>query len=40
MKFQVINSPNFAKKARNLRKIKFIIIHYTGMQSNVYQLRG
>ena len=33
MKFQVINSPNFAKKARNLRKIKFIIIHYTGMQS-------
>ena len=26
-------SPNFSKKTRNLRDIKFIILHYTGMQS-------
>ena len=26
-------SPNFSKKTRNLKDIKFIIFHYTGMQS-------
>ena len=33
MKFKSIKSPNFTKKSRNIVKIKFIIIHYTGMQS-------
>ena len=28
-----IKSPNFSKKTRNVEKIKFLIIHYTGMQS-------
>ena len=33
MKLKIIKSPNYTKKSRNLKKIKFIIIHYTGMQS-------
>ena len=28
-----IKSPNYSKKARNKDKIRFLIIHYTGMQS-------
>ena len=28
-----IKSPNYSKKSRNKGKIKFLIIHYTGMQS-------
>ena len=28
-------SPNFSKKGHNKRKIKFVIIHYTGMQSEI-----
>ena len=28
-------SPNYSKKKRSLKDIKFIIIHYTGMQSEV-----
>ena len=28
-----IKSPNFSKRTRNVEKIKFLIIHYTGMQS-------
>ena len=28
-------SPNFSKKPRKLKEIKFIIIHYTGMQSEI-----
>ena len=28
-------SPNYSKKSRSLKDIKFIIIHYTGMQSEV-----
>ena len=33
MKFKLIYSPNFTKKTRSIRKIRFLIIHYTGMQS-------
>ena len=33
MKINIIISPNFSKKKRIKKKIKFIIIHYTGMQS-------
>jgi len=33
MKLIRLNSPNFSKKHRNNRAIKYIIIHYTGMQS-------
>jgi len=33
MKIIRINSPCFSKKTRKLSKIKFIVIHYTGMQS-------
>ena len=28
-------SPNFSKKTRKKRDIKFVIIHYTGMQSEI-----
>ena len=28
-------SPNYSKKKRSLKDIKFIIIHYTGMQSEI-----
>ena len=33
MKIRIINSPNFDKKRRSNKSIKFLIIHYTGMQS-------
>jgi len=33
MKIKEIYSPNFNKKKRTKKSIKFIIIHYTGMQS-------
>ena len=33
MKFRSIYSPNFNKEKRTKKFIKFIIIHYTGMQS-------
>ena len=33
MNFEIIKSPNFLKKTRKNGNIKFIIIHYTGMQS-------
>ncbi len=33
MKFKLIKSPNYTKKSRNNDLIKFIILHYTGMQS-------
>ena len=33
MKFKSIYSPNFNNKKRSRKSIKFIIIHYTGMQS-------
>ena len=31
-------SPNHSKKARKLKDIKFVIIHYTGMQSEIESL--
>ena len=33
MKFIQVISSNFSKKQRKLVKIKFIVLHYTGMQS-------
>ena len=39
MNLTLIKSQNFSKKARNLEKIKFIIIHYTGMQSMIASIR-
>ena len=33
MKIISIKSPNHSKKKRSKKNIKFIIIHYTGMQS-------
>ena len=32
-------SPNFSKKTRKIKDIKFIIIHYTGMQSEIESLK-
>ena len=32
-------SPNFSKKKRDKRNIKFIIIHYTGMQSRIESIK-
>ena len=32
-------SPNFSKKARKKKDIKFVIIHYTGMQSEIESLK-
>ena len=31
----MIISPNFSKKSRLKKNIKFVIIHYTGMQSEI-----
>ena len=39
MKILSILSPNFTKKARKINDIKFIIIHYTGMQSEIESLK-
>ena len=33
MKYSSINSTNFDKNSRKSKNVKFIIIHYTGMQS-------
>ena len=35
MKIFIKQSPNYSKKTRSKNKIKFIIIHYTGMQSEI-----
>ena len=32
-------SPNFNKKSRQKNKIKFVVIHYTGMQSEIVSLK-
>ena len=32
-------SPNYSKKARNKKDIKFVIIHYTGMQSEIESIK-
>ena len=33
MKFKVLESPNYSTRPRKKSQIRFIIIHYTGMQS-------
>ena len=33
MKINYIFSPNFDRKKRPIKSIKFVVIHYTGMQS-------
>ena len=32
-------SPNFSRKIRNTKEIKFVIIHYTGMQSEIASIK-
>ena len=32
-------SPNYSKKLRKKNKIRFIIIHYTGMQSEIESIK-
>ena len=32
-------SPNYSKKYPTKRKIKFVIIHYTGMQSEIESIK-
>ena len=32
-------SPNYSKKSRSKSEIKFVIIHYTGMQSEIESLK-
>tara|TARA_B100001057_G_C22594897_1_gene850470 strand:+ start:80 stop:790 length:711 start_codon:yes stop_codon:yes gene_type:complete len=32
-------SPNFTKKKRQIKEIKFVIIHYTGMQSEIESIK-
>ena len=39
MNFKNLNSPNFSRKSRNSSDIKFIIIHYTGMQSKIESIK-
>ena len=33
MLYKIIQSPNYSNKTRKFNSIKFLIIHYTGMQS-------
>jgi len=33
MQYKIIQSPNYSNKTRRFNSIKFLIIHYTGMQS-------
>ncbi len=35
MRLKIVNSPNFDKKTRSKKLIKYVIIHYTGMQSEI-----
>ena len=39
MRLLLNNSPNYFKKARLPRNIKFVIIHYTGMQSEIESIK-
>ena len=32
-------SPNYSKKKRSKKDIKFVIIHYTGMQSEIESIK-
>ena len=35
MKIKLLNSPNYGRNTRPKKTIKFVIIHYTGMQSEI-----
>ena len=35
MRNKIDLSPNYSKKTRKHKDIKFVIIHYTGMQSEI-----
>ena len=39
MKQRIILSPNFSNKSRSKSNIKFVIIHYTGMQSEIESIK-
>ena len=39
MNFKNLYSPNFSKNPRKMKDIKFIIIHYTGMQSKIESIK-
>ena len=39
MKKKIDLSPNYSRKARKSRNIKFVIFHYTGMQSEIESLK-
>ena len=39
MKIKLLNSPNYSRNSRPKKSIKFIIIHYTGMQSEIESVR-
>ena len=39
MNFINLNSPNFSKAPRKSSDIKFLIIHYTGMQSRIESIK-
>jgi len=39
MKLSYNFSPNYSRQARNVKFIKFVIIHYTGMQSEIESIK-
>ena len=39
MKIKLLNSPNYSRNSRPKKSIKFIIIHYTGMQSEIESIK-
>ena len=39
MKIKIDFSPNFSRKFRSKKDIKFVIIHYTGMQSEIASIK-
>ena len=39
MKIKFDFSPNYSKKSRSSKHIKFVIIHYTGMQSEIASIK-
>ena len=38
-KIENLYSPNFSPKKRNIKNIKYLIIHYTGMKKPQMQLK-
>ena len=39
MRNKIDLSPNYSKKTRKLKDIKFVVIHYTGMQSEIESIK-